>query len=494
MSNTIPSRVTIGVIADVHYGDDYPDGRRRCSIGNILLERAVRRMNRLIRPDVVLVLGDVIDDGDSPAAEERLHELRNTLDTLEAPYLAIPGNHDGDPELFYRVFPRPQPFEDIAGARFMAFVDQEEPGYNATRSDADIERIRIARADYEGPLIALQHVCLFPPEQSVAPYNYTNATEIIAAMKESGVGLSVSGHHHHGAEDTAENGVTFVNAPGLCEAPFPFLEITVDGEQVETRRHELVMPGELQLVDNHLHTELAYCSQDMTVEKAIALARDFGLAGITFAEHAGQLYFDRKPYWRNVWLEAGIEGAEDAHNRMASYLELKRAHEDGFARFSLEVECDARGRLLVKRDDLRHFDHLVGTIHGLPGLTKEAPPTQGALDDFLFMVDSLGKQGVCVLAHPMRIFRRAGWDMPGELFEPTARLLRKHEVAAEINFHTNEPSVELVRCCLAQGVKFSFGSDSHNLSEIGDFAYHIALLREAGFDGDLADVMIEPWQ
>jgi putative hydrolase len=91
----------------------------------------------------------------------------------------------------------------------------------------------------------------------------------------------------------------------------------------------------------------------------------------------------------------------------------------------------------------------------------------------------------------MRIFRRTGWEAPPVLFEPTARLLREHGVAAEINFHTNQPPVEFVRCCLDSGVRFSFGSDAHNLAEIGDFACHMALLREAGFDGDLSDVLME---
>jgi histidinol phosphatase-like PHP family hydrolase len=245
------------------------------------------------------------------------------------------------------------------------------------------------------------------------------------------------------------------------------------------------------LIDNHVHTELAYCSENMTVEKAIARARAAGLAGLTFTEHAGQLYFDRKPYWGNVWLEQGLDGAEAAHNRMPAYLELKREYESDFARFSLEVECDARGNLLLKPEDRKPFDWVMGTIHALSGLNKQTPPQQAHLDQFLFLVESMGKAGVRVLAHPMRIFRRAGWEAPEALFEPTAKLLRQHNVAAEINFHTNEPPVEFVRCCLDLGVTFSLGSDSHNLAEVGDFASHIALLREAGYDGELAEILVD---
>ena len=89
--------------------------------------------------------------------------------------------------------------------------------------------------------------------------------------------LSISGHHHPGCEDKSDGGILFVNAPGLCEAPFPYLVVTIDGEEINTCRHELAMPAELQLVDNHVHTQLAYCAEDVTIERCIQLAGDFGL-------------------------------------------------------------------------------------------------------------------------------------------------------------------------------------------------------------------------
>lgn len=493
MNNRFKSnKITIAVIADVHFGQDQTNSPRRCGIADVLLERAVRRLNRLIRPDAVLVLGDLVDDGNAPGAEDRLQTLRASLDKLECPYLAIPGNHDGDSEQFYRVFSRPKPVEDIGGARFLAFVDQEEPRFNASRSKADIDRIRRAGENYDGPLITLQHVCLFPTRyDDIAPYNYTNAPEVIAALKDAGVTLSVSGHHHHGGEDIEEDGVTYVNAPGLCESPFPFLTITVGADEIHTQRHELAMPRDLELRDNHIHTELAYCAENMSVDRTIALAHEFGLAGITFTEHSGQLYFDRKPYWSKTWLDAGIDGADPQYNRMSAYLQLKRTHEDNYAQFSLEVDCDARGDLVLRPEDRKQFGYITGTIHALPELTAERPPQPRDVDDFLFLVDAMGQKGIRILAHPLRIFRRAGWEAPVELFEPTAKLLQQHDVAAEVNFHSNEPPLGFVRCCLDQGVKFSFGSDAHNLAEIGDFAYQIDLLRKAGYDGDLGDILID---
>jgi len=69
-------------------------------------------------------------------------------------------------------------------------------------------------------------------------------------------------------------------------------------------------------------------------------------------------------------------------------------------------------------------------------------------------------------------------------------MLREADVAAEINFHTNDPDPEFVRLCIEAGVPLTFGSDAHNLYEIGEFFPHLQLLKEAGFDGDPAEVLL----
>jgi len=45
-------------------------------------------------------------------------------------------------------------------------------------------------------------------------------------------------------------------------------------------------------------------------------------------------------------------------------------------------------------------------------------------------------------------------------------------------------------CPLLLGFKCYTTSDGHTLAEIGDFAYHVDLLKEAGYNGDLKDILI----
>jgi histidinol phosphatase-like PHP family hydrolase len=481
----------IAILTDFHYDAPSSHPRRRTEIADILLLRAVYRLNRFIRPDVTLVLGDLVDDGDAPDAPERLAHLRAILDKLDSPTLVIPGNHDGDADAFYRVFERPPAIADIGGVRFLPFIDREEPGHNASRSAVDLARLRQARSDYDGPIVALQHVSLAPPERVEMPYNYTNARAISDAMAASGVTLSVSGHYHEGTPAIHTEHSTFVNAPALCEAPFHFLVVTLDGKRVTAERHQLALPADLRLVDNHVHTQLAYCAENVTVERAIALARDFGLAGVGFAEHSGQLYFSRERYWSRQAHQEGIGGAREPDNRLAEFLALKRDFADDAIRFGLEVDCDYNGHPLLKPEDRPHADFLIGALHGLPS-EKLPGVTQETLEgEFMTLLERFLTSGIHILAHPFRIFhQKAGREAPERLFLPVAKLLRDHGVAAEVNFHNNAPPPTFVRLCLELSVKLSFGSDTHNLFEIGEFTPHLQLLKDIGFNGEIADIVL----
>ena len=110
--------------------------------------------------------------------------------------------------------------------------------------------------------------------------------------------------------------------------------------------------------------------------------------------------------------------------------------------------------------------------------------------EFLFRTESLLRYGVQILAHPFRVFPFGlRQPVPEELFEPVAELLKRYGVAAEINFHHNNPEPEFFSLCVKKGVKLSFGSDSHNLYEVGFFLPHFRFLRELGVAGRLDEVL-----
>src|SRR5690606_14141373 len=135
----------------------------------------------------------------------------------------------------------------------------------------------------------------------------------------------------------------------------------------------------------------------------------------------------------------------------------------------------------------------VGAVHYLRELCKgkDADPEKVA-DEFMHVTAGVVRSGIDVLAHPFRVFRRAALSVPERLYEPVARLLAECGVAAEVNFHTNDPDPRFFSLCLRYGVKLAFGSDAHAPWEVGEFAPHLELLHLAGYDGDVRDILWTP--
>ncbi len=222
-------KLKIALISDLHYSKNANQRipSRRGEIADQLLEKTIKRLNRYIKPDITLLLGDLLDSPDSSDAIQLMLKLKTILDTLKTPYIAIPGNHDPQPERFYTVFPRQKLATDIKGVRILSFIDAEAPGYNATRSEKDLKRMEKAATDFKGSVITIQHVPIFPPERKKCAYNYTNIEKIIQVLDNTGIRLNISGHFHAGFKRFNHRKSAFLCVPAFCESPhqFSILEI-----------------------------------------------------------------------------------------------------------------------------------------------------------------------------------------------------------------------------------------------------------------------------
>ncbi len=231
----------IAIIADTHFRQDceMTCGKRHTGRGCSLLGQAVSRLNRVLKPDLTVLLGDLIDNGSGPAAEEELRLLLEQTQCSDSRILALPGNHDGDPERFYQVFPRPPAILELGDVRFVNNIDQERPGYNAYRPSKGIELLRRARQNWPGQIVSLQHVPILPPGKSACPYHYENDQEILREFQHQGVTLAISAHYHPGVPAFTEDGTTFAVAPALCEEPFQMLLIDLSENMIRSSLHSL---------------------------------------------------------------------------------------------------------------------------------------------------------------------------------------------------------------------------------------------------------------
>ncbi len=484
-------QVKIVALGDIHYGPGtFSLPERRSSIADILLLKVVNRINRFIKPDIVFLLGDLIEDYSLQEARVNLERLAEIIARFDCPTITIPGNHDGDVEDFFNVIQKPPEIVDIKDVRFLPFIDPEEPDYSARRMPHDIARVAKARCNHSGKIVSLQHVPLFPRGTNDCPLNYTNAEEIISDFRKHGVALSIGAHYHDGIGLYFHEGVGYMALPALCEPPFPFVEILIDDNEITVRRHELQMPEEPALVDCHVHTQFAYCSEDMQIVKALDLADELGLAGIKFAEHSAQLYVNREEWLRGDYYVSGIDGIKNKNRRIEDYFQTARMHCPPES-IGFEVTCDFSGRPVLDPEALSRAGFTLGAIHRLKGLNCPQHDMDSLCDEFLFLMNTFLMSGIQALAHPFRIFYRSGLETPERLFKPTVKMLREHGVVAELNFHGNEPPQKFFKMCIDSGARLALGSDSHSLWEVGELSPHLNFLKNIGFNGDLGDILID---
>lgn len=477
----------IALISDLHYAPCSLFGAGRGDLADIMLLRTVHRLNRFIKPDLVVVLGDLLGNGQAADSQARLLELRAILGLLKCPWLVLPGNHDGDSDRFYSIMPQPSEWMDIAGCRLVPFFDEERSGYNAFRPPAMLERLAGARLGFNGPLVALQHISLHPPGAADCPYNLVNAEEVLAAMRRAGVCLSLGGHCHKGFTLLREKELSFVNAPALCEAPFRFCLLTLADDCITVRQQALSMPAELGLIDCHVHTPWAYCNENMDLARALDLSETFGLAGLVFTEHSSHLYFSRDQRKSGAHLQATAQTLElESQSRSDAYFAAVQALHSRRVMVGLEIDANDSGELVATRRDLARCRLKVGAVHGLPVLRRANAGRAEVHAEFLAVLEKFLQTGIRILAHPFRLLNHSEKSPPTDLFAPVCRLLRTHHVAAELNFHTNTPAPDFFRMCIENGVPLVFGSDAHNLYEVGEFSAHLEMLAALGCEPQAA--------
>ncbi len=216
----------IAVVTDLHYSlvknllCPNREGERACE----LLEGALERIAE-IGADVLLVGGDLVN---APKDIALLDTLAGILAKSPCPFIAIPGNHDPGPDVFYQHLPKAPECLDVCGIRIIPFPeDAQTEGCNARRSAESLERQR-RLSDEALPCVSFQHVPLFPSGSMDSPYHYDNVDEVYASFGPN-MALAVSGHLHTGRKPSFQPPFPSIIVPALAERNYPFAVIELDG-------------------------------------------------------------------------------------------------------------------------------------------------------------------------------------------------------------------------------------------------------------------------
>jgi len=478
----------IVAIGDIHYSTRPVDIKeRKGEYGLEFLKRVIRRYSREA-PDIIVILGDILNEAEG--MDKLLPEIKKVIGKAGLPVVAIPGNHDADYVRFFSILGKPEPFI-FKNFILYPFVDTYGENDTCSREKEDIEKfIYTIKRHPDKKVIVLQHNPVYPMIESSYPYNLTNAEKVHQCYKENRIVLSLSGHYHTGQGLTCKDGVNYLTVPALCEEPFGYFIIEIKGDSVKVRRENL--KSQTPLFDNHCHTQFAYCAEDVTIEKILERVELFGMEYVCFTEHADQLYLTREEYGRclSFYNPDIIRIArEEKRDRMRQFKEAVNKVRSEKVKMGLEVTPDKDGGISLLPEDREGLDILVGAIHFFP---EEILAANTSKREIWFMdnLETLVKNKVDVLAHPFRVFLRSGLVVPATLFHPVVEILKGYNVAAELNFHTNIPEYKFFELCLAEGIKISPGTDTHNLIEAGEFYQHIKFLSELGVSQDMLDSIL----
>lgn len=482
--------MTILAVSDLHYTGLARQTAQlpqlRGELAQTLLKKVFLRLRHMgIQPDVAVLLGDLIENGADRNAELDLISLNGELTRSGIPFLCVPGNHDGDMTAFNTLFSSAPGLHEIGGYGFVLFNDTYNENQECVRSGADLALLQKTAAEHpEQPLIVLQHPPIYPAIDSHYPYRPTNVADIIESFQKANVVLSLSGHFHKGQKARAHEGVLYHTVPALCESPFRFSLIRLNGRKVEIEELSLAMQMS-NITDVHCHTEHAYCGTTVETASGMALSQALGVSTLCIVEHAFQLYFDKKRAmsfkWQNEPAQVEAVWTTPERGRMAAYRQFAEKLRSPFVKIGLELDLYDTGNLLLAPVD-RDFewDMLIGAIHVIQDFIPGKTTQKQAEKLFIRDVEKLVEHDIDVLAHPFRFFSRNRLERPVHLYPVVAGLLADSGVATEVNFHTYSPDPEFLRQCAEKGVKIALASDTHDLGEAGEFWPHVNALKQAG--------------
>lgn len=476
-------------LGDVHYlrraeAESVNAGTGPDHFGAEWVARAIRDACVGGEVDVMVLLGDMVQDGMAAGGEEDMRDVAQVVRESGIPLVVVPGNHDGGPEMVFRVFGGSAGGCEVKGYGFYIFADTYDAGNVCSRSPETVAAfLRWAEGVDGKPVIAVQHAPIFPEvDCSEYPYMPVNVEALRASYERAGVTLSLSGHYHAGGPATRHHEVTYFTCSALGSAPYCYSVITLEGRKVTVDERRLRLPEQSGLVDYHTHSHFGYCAEDVHPAGSLERADALGLDAIVCLEHAGQIYLPPDDFWagRHVHDPRAIEQARGAEtNRMAAFRAAMAAWRSARLMLGLEVECDGEGKLNLLAEDRDGWDVLLGAIHWLPDNLPARTESEFEAS-FMWVAERLVSQGMQILAHPLRVFRANRRARPAGLYRPLARLLQAHGAAAEMNCHHFLPDAEFFRVCAEEGTKIVLSSDAHRLDEVGDLLSHLQVLKEAG--------------
>jgi 3',5'-cyclic AMP phosphodiesterase CpdA len=160
--------LTLALVSDLHFGPEARFGgklRKLTAHAGDLTRAFVARMNEVVRPDLVVNLGDDIEDESAAVDRARYAEAVGLLRGCQAELVHVAGNHDtinlGAADLL-EVWGKPPGGElygsfDRAGWHFLVLHTRERKDHDVSLGEAQLAWAAADLAAHPGPVVVLMH-------------------------------------------------------------------------------------------------------------------------------------------------------------------------------------------------------------------------------------------------------------------------------------------------------------------------------------------------
>lgn len=237
------------------------------------------------------------------------------------------------------------------------------------------------------------------------------------------------------------------------------------------------------MIDFHAHTNMSYCAESrLTPEVYSTLIKtNSEVDAVYVTDHGMAVYFPSETAWKWEFISDSriFDSQRDwGNDRLASHLAKLAKLRDSKVFPGFEVEMMHDGRLTIDDSFRKEVDILIGSVHYMPVDTGENRKT--LIGRWKKHTQQLINSGIDVLGHPFRWIHNQ-FPVSKETIRQIVKEAKSAGIAMELNGHYVVPAdIVMLQTCAELGVPISVGTDSHTLSEIGDFSYHLNTIAAAG--------------
>jgi 3',5'-cyclic AMP phosphodiesterase CpdA len=194
---------------------------RRYDLMAYLLPMALKQAQADFAPDVILMGGDLVDDGFGAYGRDELIQVRDLVHELaQVPVIWLYGNHDGPQNQFAELFGDLNWTQDIAGVRLVGLNSGSmEPEEEVESSAVALDELRTALETNEGlPVVVALHQWIVPTE--VRGYSFARADDALALIADDPHVVAVISGHYHDGQYEERYAIHYCTSRSLAEPPF----------------------------------------------------------------------------------------------------------------------------------------------------------------------------------------------------------------------------------------------------------------------------------